>query len=199
MYTLAYNRTMTILQMLDAIMAAKGWNQTELGEALGVKQSTVSRWYDGQDPRGKTRDRIQALYRSALQLDDASSIEVPRLPWVPAGEWWQPEQINDHDELPTITVTDLPQGDWVAIEVKGSSMDRISPPGSIIFVDRSDTKLIQNGCYVIADEEGRTTYKRYRPNPDRFEPVTFTEGHETIFPEGQITVIGRVKRSIIDM
>jgi hypothetical protein len=78
-------------------------------------------------------------------------------------------------------------------------MDRISPPESIIFVDRRDRKLIPNGLYVIADEEGNATYKRYRPGPPpRFEAVSMNQAHEPIFPAQEPLIVGRVKRSMID-
>ena len=131
------------------------------------------------------------LFRSVRQ--------VPHLSWVSAGDWWLPEQFVEGDDLPTVAVPGLPEGDWAALTVEGSSMDRISPPGSVIILNRRDRHLVPNACYIIADEEGRATYKRYRPSPPRFEPVTFTEGHEPIFPKGPVNVIGRVRRSIIEM
>ena len=78
-------------------------------------------------------------------------------------------------------------------------MNKISPPDSLIFVDLNDRRLVSNACYVIADETGAATYKRYRPNDKPpFQPASY----EDIPPprlEGAITVIGRVKRSMIDM
>lgn len=78
-------------------------------------------------------------------------------------------------------------------------MDRISPPGSTIFVDRADKRLVMNSCYVIALEGGEATYKRYRPNPDRFEPVSVNPEHEPIYPEGQVHIIGRVRKTTLPM
>jgi hypothetical protein len=78
-------------------------------------------------------------------------------------------------------------------------MNKISPPDSIIFVNLRDKRLVTNGCYVISDETGRATYKRYRPNDNPpFQPASYLD----IPPpelEGAITIIGRVKRSMIDM
>jgi SOS-response transcriptional repressor LexA len=102
------------------------------------------------------------------------------------------------DEFPGIEAAGLPPGDWFALTVEGDSMDRISPPGSIIFVNRRDRKLIPNGCYVILNEDGEATYKRYRPDPDRFEPVSGNKDLDPLFPKGTITVIGRVRRTMMD-
>jgi phage repressor protein C with HTH and peptisase S24 domain len=97
-------------------------------------------------------------------------------------------------------VPDIDQRDhWIALRVDGDSMDRISPPGSIIIVNTNDKKLVPNACYVIADSDSNVTYKRYRSNPARFEPVSTNPRHEPIFPDGEPEIIGRVKKSIIDM
>lgn len=148
------------------------------------------------------RASVEWLLTGRGDPDDkqAANVQVvPKLSWVPAGDWWLPEQVVEGADLDVIEMTGLTNGDWIALEVSGSSMDRISPPGSLIFVNRDEKNLVPNGCYVIADEQGRSTYKRYRPNPARFEPVTFTEGHETLFPNGAVNVIGRVRRSMVEM
>lgn len=102
------------------------------------------------------------------------------------------------ERLATLYFTDLPPGDWLALQVKGESMNRISPDGSTIIVNRKDKTLISNKCYVIDDGEGHATFKRYRSNPDRFEPVS-TEDFPTLFPDNTPTVIGRVHRSFMDL
>ncbi len=128
-------------------------------------------------------------------------IEVPRLSWVSAGVLQPHISVDSLDTWPTIEVSNLPDGDWIALDVQGSSMDRISPPDSTILVNRKERALVPNACYVIANEQGEATYKRYRPNPDRFEPVSNSTEHETIFPApGEVLrIIGRVRRTMMDM
>lgn len=127
---------------------------------------------------------------------EAGRLDVPILAWVSAGELARDDAVDD--AIGAAYAYGLPDGDWIALKVDGSSMDKVSPPGSVIFVNRRDKLLVMNALYVIADEEGAATYKRYRPNPDRFEPVSMGS-HETIFPEGAVTIVGRVRRSMIDM
>lgn len=125
-------------------------------------------------------------------------VEIPLLSTVSAGIMMRDDLIDEVKRM--ITVTDLDPGDWIALEVDGDSMDKISPPGSIIFVNRRDKRLVANACYVIANQYGEATYKRYRPGPPpRFEPVSVNDKHEPIFPDNEVPVIGRVKRSMIDM
>lgn len=80
-------------------------------------------------------------------------------------------------------------------------MDRISPPESVIVVNLKDKKLVPNACYVIETDEGEITYKRYRPGPDRWEPVSTDLTHETLYPppHGGPKVVGRVKKTILDL
>ncbi len=125
-------------------------------------------------------------------------MSVPYLAWVSAGAMIG-DDIAD-EALGYIRVADSPaSGDWIALKVSGESIDRISPPDSIIFVDRSDRNLVSNGFYVISDVEGNATYKRYRSGPMRFEPVSSNPRHETIFPDNDPIVVGRVRCTILNM
>lgn len=126
------------------------------------------------------------------------AVEVPIVTWVSAGKLTPIDPSNDM--IGTIRVGALdPRGDWIALEVEGDSMDRISPPSSIILVDRRDKRLVPNACYVIADGDNQVTYKRFRPNPNRFEPVSTNPAHEPLFYDHEPAIIGRVKKTILDM
>lgn len=127
-----------------------------------------------------------------------NKLKVPLLSWVSAGTMAFPDV--SEETIGTVEETGLsPDGDWIALRVVGDSMDRISPPDSIIFVDRKDKVLVPNACYVISNGDGEATYKRFRPNPMRFEPVSTNPNHETIYPQREPLIVGRVKKSIIDM
>ncbi len=101
--------------------------------------------------------------------------------------------------LRTVTVSDLPSGDWVALEVSGNSMDRIAPHGSIICVNRSDKRLVQDRSYVFTYDDGASTFKRYKADPDRFVPYSHDPDEETVIPEGEWSVFGRARRVIADI
>jgi SOS-response transcriptional repressor LexA len=124
--------------------------------------------------------------------------QVPLLSWVSAGKMSFPD-VSD-EVIGTVQEGNLdPEGDWIALQVVGDSMDRISPPESIIFVDRSDKVLVPNACYVISNGDGEATYKRFRSNPMRFEPVSTNPSHEPIYPAREPLIVGRVKKSTIQM
>lgn len=123
---------------------------------------------------------------------------IPLITWVSAGQLAR-EDVQQ-DVIGYVLGPDLDtKGQWIALRVEGDSMDRISPPGSVIFVNLADRRLVPNGCYVIRNGDGESTYKRFRANPPRFEPVSTNPSHEPIFPDEVPVVIGRVRRSVIDM
>lgn len=125
-------------------------------------------------------------------------LRVPLLSWVSAGVMAFPDV--SEETLSWVEEAGLdPNGDWIALRVVGDSMDRISPPESIIFVDRKDQVLVPNACYVISNGDGEATYKRFRPNPMRFEPVSTNPEHEPIYPTREPLIVGRVKKSVLDM
>lgn len=136
-----------------------------------------------------------------VALPSASILDVPRISWVTAGELGAQDAVLDFSDYPTVQAADLPTGTYIALQVEAgsNSMNKISPPESVIFVNVADTRLVPNACYIIADEQGRATYKRYRPN---MRPVFQPASYEDVDPptlEGSIRVVGRVRRSMIDM
>lgn len=140
-------------------------------------------------------------------IDDAqATVSVPLISWVSAGTMEAPEVVQELHDAPRLIAGDLdPKGEWIALRIPPlyDSMDRISPPESVIIVNLKDTRLVSNACYVIADAEtGEASYKRWRPNPARWEPVSTNLAHEPMFldeMDGEPRIIGRVRRSMIDM
>lgn len=159
-------------------------------------------------PRGQTLVQLASVldvtpeYLLTGRTDERpiklGSLSVPLLTWVSAGAMAQDDA--QQEAIGEIDASDLdPKGQWIALRVEGDSMDRISPPGSVIFVNLKDRRLVTNACYIITNGDGEATYKRFRANPPRFEPVSTNPAHEPIFPDGEPTVLGRVRRSTIEM
>jgi SOS-response transcriptional repressor LexA len=188
-------------EMLRSLLRS-GMKQADIAEATGYSQSSVSRWISSKNPQKPDYEQYLAIKGLAEQKGliqaTETSLAVPLVSWVSAGAFREVGQAMPTDEFPAVEVAGLPPGDWFALRVEGDSMDRISPPDSVIFVNRLDRKLVPNACYVIANELGEATYKRYRPSPERFEPVSVNPNLEAIYPDGAINVIGRVRRSMID-
>lgn len=139
---------------------------------------------------------------SPTDIDEGQNVgvtSVPLVPWISAGQLSVHEGVMDFSDFTPIAAVDLPAGEWVAFRVDGDSMNKISPPDSIIFANLRDRQLVANGCYVVADEAGGATYKRYRPNESPpFQPASYNDISPPKF-DGEVKIIGRVRRSIIDM
>ncbi len=199
-------------EAFKAARAGKGFSQKALGDAVGKSQQLITQIESGVVTSTK------AIYRLAKVLDvpahildpeipvgggdpdeqPAFALDVPILNWVSAGKLTR--VFEPDDLMGSVKVGDLnPKGDWIALQVEGDSMDRISPPGSVILVNRKEKRLAPNACYVIADGDDQVTYKRWRPNPKRFEPVSTNPVHEPIFYEEEPKIIGRVRKTILDM
>ena len=186
---------------IAAVRKRAGLKIDELAEKTGL--STTYIWRMERGERNVSLKNLQKM-AEALGVAPSELIEqkpvsdVPILSWVSAGMMARDDV--QQDVIGEIRMSDLdPRGEWVALRVEGDSMDRISPPGSLILVDLTDKALVPNACYIITDGDSRASYKRFRSNPPRFEPVSTNPSHEPIFPDGEPAVIGRVRRSLIDM
>lgn len=186
---------------ITAVRKRAGLKIEELAEKTGLSTTYISRMERGE--RNVSLKNLQkmaeALGVAPSELIDQKSVtDVPILSWVSAGAMARDDV--QQDVIGEIRMHDLdPRGEWIALRVEGDSMDRISPPGSLILVDLTDKALVPNACYIITDSDNQATYKRFRSNPSRFEPVSTNTSHEPIFPDGEPAVIGRVRRSLIDM
>ena len=60
-------------QQIDvrAIRVSLGLTQAQLGEAVGVDQSTVSNWENGMMPRGPARKLLQTLVSAPARKEGA--------------------------------------------------------------------------------------------------------------------------------
>lgn len=182
-----------LLSDVSLALAEKLRDQRRMAEQLAAQRIAVARANAQARLQSKSTGADPSKYSDKPQL-----IDVPLVSWVSAGKMSFPDVSEDMVEI--LRVSDLePAADWIALRVVGDSMDRISPPESIIFVDRSDKVLVPNACYVISNGDGEATYKRFRSNPMRFEPVSTNPAHEPIYPTREPLIVGRVKKSTIEM
>jgi transcriptional regulator with XRE-family HTH domain len=200
---------MAIKENLARIRRDKKMSQVKLAEISGVSQQSISRLENGVDLTSKHLPQLaRALGVPVHELDDQygadDGIEVvsaPLISWVSAGQLQKPEvPVSDFADARRVSTVGLSvDRKWIALKVVGDSMDRISPPDSIIFVDLNDRRLVANACYIIQDDEGGASYKRYRPG--KWQPVSTNKRHKAYLIKGDHgpKVIGRVKRTVLDL
>jgi SOS-response transcriptional repressor LexA len=125
---------------------------------------------------------------------------VPLISWVSAGNLADAGSQIPVEDVPLLAFADLGSGDFFALRVRGDSMDRISPEGSIIIVNRADRQLVGGKCYVFS-VRGETTYKLWHPEPEYLAPYSTNPSNEPIMfkRKRDLEVIGRVRRTVLDL
>jgi transcriptional regulator with XRE-family HTH domain len=210
-YALHQFACMTLGTRIKAAREARGWSQAMLGESVGKAQNTIWSWESGRtEPTRADVVRIASKLKIPLaELEDvlvepphaAIVRQIPLLSWVSAGQVADLGSLEEASAAERIAVADLPPGDYFATDVRGDSMDRVSPDGSRIIVNFTDKRLVAGKAYIFS-LRGETTYKFYQPTPvPRLEPFSTNPAHRTIFLDERDTwdVIGRVWRSYIDL
>lgn len=209
-----------VLSRINKRLDAVGLSESAAAKQAGLSDSAIRnmrrKLEHGDNSAGasiRTLDKLAPVLKtSAAWLMEGrgpeegdvrtETIPVPLISWVSAGALLQPEVPVDEDDLSVIIhEPDLdPRGDWVALRVEGDSMNKVSPHGSIIFVNRKNRRLAARGFYVIGDGEGGATYKRFMP-PNRWEPYSTNTRHEPfVLPEGQEPdIIGRVEKTVLKL
>lgn len=199
---------MRVPDVLRQVLDVTGLNQATLAKKISVSQGTISKWLSDQVSPNKTQwDAVLELIagepRLVHLLETAGGPSIARVPlisWVSAGDLADAESRVPLDDVPMLAVADLGRGNFFALRVEGDSMDRLSPPGSIIIVNRADRELMPARSYVFS-VRGETTYKRWQPDPDRIEPYSTNPAHQAIFIKRHrdLAVVGRVWRTVLDL
>lgn len=196
-----------ILERVEERLKAVGITERRAG-MLAVNKPDLVRGWRVKDalPRIDSLMQIAPILETtpeylAFGIVPEVAHRVPKISWVSAGSFGMADAVMDTADAPRIEVAGLGDGEYYALEVTGDSMDRISPEGSTIIVDRKDKRLVHNACYIVLDGDGGSTYKRYRQSPMRFEPVSTNPSHEPIFPDNDNVpeVFGRVILTILPM
>lgn len=152
-------------------------------------------------------EEITGFPAPAALRDERSSkvgpklLQVPLLDSVAAGKLKSPSSQIPVEDVPLLAFADLGRGEFFALKVDGDSMDRISPEGSTIVVNKADRQLISGRCYVFA-HRGETTFKMWQGGEhEHLAPYSTNPIHKPIFlkRKSDMEVIGRVKRTVLDL
>lgn len=183
----------------------RGWSQGELAERANSTTSQISRLERGDlQLTVRWMDMIAAaLNCEPYQLisNVRKTVKIPLLGWVSAGHFANSETVvlEDIQNYETIECADVDPNCCFALGITGDSMNLIAPEGSTIIVDVSRKDPIDKKFYVVANNGGEATFKQFKASPPRLEPCSTNPSHETIFPNGEILIVGRVIRVIHDI
>lgn len=125
---------------------------------------------------------------------------VPLLDRVTAGRLKSPSSQIPVEDVPLLAFADLGRGEFFALTVEGDSMDRYSPDGSTIIVNKAERSLINGRCYVFS-LRGETTFKMWQggETPHLAPYSTNPINKPIFFKKRDLEVIGRVKRTLLDL
>lgn len=183
----------------------RGWSQGELAEKANSTTSQISRL-----ERGDLQLTVRWLELIANALNCKpyqlianirETVRVPVIGWVSAGHFTNAESvaIPDIDRYDMIECAGVNPATCFALRIEGDSMNLIAPEGSTIIVDVSNKEPMDKKFYVVANNGGEATFKQFKNSPPRLEPCSTNPAHETIFPKGEIHVVGRVIQVIHDL
>lgn len=199
---------MRVPEVVRQILDLTGMKQEEFAKEADVSQGTVSKWLsEQQSPNKRQWDTVLALIAADSRLVHLLSAaggptiaRVPLLDFVSAGKLADAASQIPVEDVPLLAFADLGRGDFFALKVTGDSMDRLSPEGSIIVVNRADRDLIHDKAYVFS-HRGEATYKLWQPDPPHLAPYSWNPANKPIFVKGNkdFGVVGRVKRSVLDL
>lgn len=190
-------------------------NAKAAADALGMKEAGYRHHENGtRDYTYRSAQKYAKAFKTTAEwlmdgereeedLGPQQAREAVLLSWVGAGQLGPVAPIESIEAVGRIAVDRLPPGDWVALQVEGSSMDRIAVDGSTIIVNRRDKRLVSGKFYVFIAKDGEATFKRYRANPARYAPYSTDPDEEPIYPELEPErdwqVFGRVHRVLTDI
>lgn len=207
---------MSLQKNLARIRKERRLSQPELSKLAGISQQLISRLERGVDlttkklpelakALGVAPQDLDEAYRNDpdAQDDEAKVSRIPLLDRVTAGKLKTPASQIPIEDVPLLAFADLGRGDWFALRLEddADSMDRVSPPGSTIIVDRAD-RTLRTGRYYVFSIDGETTYKMWQEgDPGYLAPYSTNPSHKPVFVKRRrdFEVIGRVKRTVLDL
>lgn len=190
-------------EWMAAAVSRLGGNQAELARRLSER---LGRPYDRSMVNKMVLGKRFVRAAELLAIADITGeplpgfLVVPLISRVSAGQLLDPAMQISVENAETVIYHGVGSGDFFALEVEGDSMDRLSPPGSRIVVDRSDRILVDGKAYVFMTRDG-ASYKLWRARPPRLEPYSTNPDHQPIFltEEDEARVLGRVRESILPL
>lgn len=168
--------------------------QKEIAEELGIAPPRVNEMLKGKRRIQQREMPILAKLFGMQDAEDSNVRLIKRVGRVPASSLRQALA----ETTDTIEVgAGVPKGS-IALEVDGESMNKIAPFGCDVIVDLDDKSLFADDLYVLANDEGELTFKRYVENPARLVPLSTDPSHVEIKLGAQpIQIVGRVVSVVI--
>lgn len=191
---------------VNAIMElrkAQGVSRAVLAEKMGTSQQQLARLENGDrrltvEWAQRAADALQVKLGDILGLSLNPAVPglaaqeplrmAPLIGEVSCGNW------REAVEQPIGYVPSLDGGPHTfALRAVGDSMDKIVQDGGMVGVDPDQLDLLDGKAYIVRNDAGDTTAKRYKSNPARLVPASSNPSHKEIaIGRDGFAVIGRI-------
>ena len=172
----------------------------QLAARAGTEASTINKL-----EKGKTKLTLEWISKVAEALDVRPEHiianpdnQIVHVSWEQAAAMTDTVAPNASTDMPIIEVAGIDPHHHIALTVEGHGMNLIADKGSVIIVDLRDRTPQPGKDYLFKVGE-RAMFKRWQDNPPRLESYSSIPGHDTIFPETTLDVIGRVVKAIKEL
>lgn len=201
---------------LKALRLELGMTLQEVGDAMGVKQQSVSGWEDGSVPRPYRWERLARVLRTSVaelfygkpssETPNSRNAQiltvdfrgrVPLIGWAQTGNWLEEHsRFHPGDAEKWLHVTVETGQMAFALRVIGDSMEPKVPAGSVVVIDPD--KALAHGAIVLAKLDDTYILRQYwldgqtpylRPLNDRYP----------ILPAFDAKVVGVAHQAITDL
>jgi transcriptional regulator with XRE-family HTH domain len=205
---------MQLGQRIREARTRRSWSQARLAEAACVSQPTVANWENGShSPREAALERltralevgrlwllegqVNGIHTEPAQTPEADSgyfatpiLHIPVYPWPTVSE-----QI-DRQALPIrhLAASVLAKEPF-AIDCDDRAVSRAFPATTTIVFDRTSHALI-DGAFYLFEWNQSVLVRRWRDNPERFEPAGDPGRFDTVFPKERPRILGRAVMAI---
>lgn len=182
---------------LKRLMAENGDSQAGIARMLGMTPDKLSKVLARRRRLTvEEANKLTTYYGTGSNLEQLP-VFLPIVGLVSAGAWREGfEYIRGYMPSPDKALS----RDAFVVIVEGDSMNLVAQEGEGIVVDPRDLDLVAGKYYVIRNDSGETTFKRYMEAPARLEPCSSNPDHQTIYPgRDGFTVVGRVRKRVSDL
>ena len=200
-----------------------GLNQAELASELGVHQSTITKYEKGKTkPKGEPNQKLAALAGQTLgewlgvepvQAKDVNAKTVRVVGALCAGEWQEAIEwpYDDQYDVPALLDPRLPPYPLKGYVVRGTSMNRVYPDGSVVFAAATIANKLKpaSGDHVLVMRRNKkgeyeASLKEYVVNSDGTKwlwPRSHDPAHQAPiqYKKGadEVTITGIVQASFV--
>jgi transcriptional regulator with XRE-family HTH domain len=212
----------SMAEKIKALRAKLGIDQKELSARIGVDQSTVSKYERGvQEPKREPSMKLAEL--AGVPFGEWVGVEpvttknvrarmVPVVGELCAGQWREAIEFDpaDREMVPVLLDPDMPGYQLEGYIVRGTSMNRFYPDGSIVFAAATISNGLQpsNGDHVLVSRRNKkglyeASLKEYVVEADGSKwlwPRSSDPQHQAPLHMGgseEVTITGIVRASFV--